>query len=359
MYFGDLIDIDESCRLLGISRATLTIYRKKYSPSSFRIKRSVYLSKTDLLYKIFAVINPLSTMVSLTINQSASFDEFRIDATTYDLRRVNIPDGHGAISLLAHLLDELRSGKYLHLLIDEKNTFLKAMNFFGELKRYRADNKIFWDDDIYESIKDIDYNSLIRLPIKRIGYVGAQSSFVDDLILQLARQGYSHDICSYIGWALGELADNSATHAKSHPCFVYFEQFGESKSYLQLTIGDIGVGIPSSLKNNPKYQSLEDKSALLHAFKPYVSGRLDEEKRGKGLTDVLQIVMGCSSRMRVESNGIGYSFNFDSGVDNFEPVSPLYHGSGTIISLLLIDGVFGQVSREDVNLYIENCLRKI
>lgn len=359
MYIGDLIGIEESCKLLGISRATLTIYRKKYSPSSFRIKRSVYLSKTELLYKIFAGITPMPSMASLTINKSVSFDEIKIDPTSYDLRRVNIPDGHGAISLLAYLLDELRSGKYIHLLIDENNTFLKAMNFFGELKRYRTENKIFWDDTVFDSIQEIDYNTLIKLPIKRIGYVGAQSSFVDDLILKLTRQGYSRDICSYIGWALGELADNSATHAKSHPCFVYFEQFGESKSYLQLTIGDIGVGIPSSLKNNPKFRSLDEKSALLHAFKPYVSGRLDEEKRGKGLTDVLQIVMGCNSRMRVESNGIGYSFNFDSGVDDFEAVTPLYRGNGTIISLLLIDGVFGQVSRETVNLYIEKCLRKI
>lgn len=359
MYIGDLLDIEQCCTLLGVSKATLAVYRKKYGLAHFKVKRSVYLSKTEVLYKLYATVYPLPATISLTLSHPVPFDRLKLDETTYDLRKLRAPDGYGALSLLAHLLSELHAGKFIHLLLDQNGDFLKAMNFFGELKRYRLENKLFWDDATFDSIQPLDETSVIKFPIKRIGFVGAQMSFAEDLILQLERQGYSRDICSYIGWALGELADNSATHAKSHPCFVYIEQYGDQKSYLQLTIGDIGVGIPYSLKNNPKYQQLEDRCALLLAFRPYVSGRQDEEKRGKGLTDVLQIAMECSSRLRVESNGIGYSYNFDSGLDDFEQVTPLYLGSGTIISLQLIDGSFRHAGREDVDRYIEKCLRKI
>src|SRR5690606_32717045 len=150
-------------------------------------------------------------------------------------------------------------------------------------------SRIFWDEEAFNSIPSHTYSELIKLPITRLGVVGAQNKIVDDLILNLSRQGYSEDICAYIGWAMGELTDNATTHAKVHPCFVYFEQYGKDQRFLQFTIGDIGVGIPASLKTNPSYAQLTDNRALLMAFKPNVSGRSDEEKRGKGLTDVLKI----------------------------------------------------------------------
>ncbi|MCK5883168.1 MAG: sensor histidine kinase, partial [Bacteriovoracaceae bacterium] len=347
MRHGDLINLDQCCQILDISRATLTSYRKKYEVSSFKIKQTVFIPKLELLNKIYTIITPLPPKVALMMDGADDFEQIKIDATTYDLRRLDIVDGHGAISLLSHLLSEIRSGSYLHLIIGRDNSFLKAMNLFGELKRHHNSN-IFWDEEIFNSIPIVPYSNLIKLPITRVGVVGGQNRFVDDLSIQLSRQGYSIDVCSYIGWAIGELADNSATHAKTHPCFIYFEQFGDDQKYLQLTIGDTGIGIPESLAQNSRYSDLSTEQALLNAFRPYVSGRCDEEKRGKGLADVLQIAMECGSRMRVESNGIGYSYTFDSGIDRFQKISPLYRGNGTIISLLFIDGLFGDLTRDDV-----------
>jgi len=232
------------------------------------------------------------------------------------------------------------------------------MNFFGELKRY-FNSQIFLDQEALTAIPDITYKSIIKLPIRRLGIVGTQVKIVDDLTVGLNRQGYSQDICSYIGWAIGELADNAATHSKSHPSFVYFEQFGEDRHFLQFTIGDTGIGIPESLRTNPNYKSLTDPHALLSSFKPYISGRPDRENRGKGLTDVLTIAMECGSRLKVGSNGIGFSFSFDSGVDNFDQISPLYRQSGTVISILFIDGNFATMEREDAKEYIDKCLEAL
>ncbi len=358
MYKGDLINGSETCKLLDISRTTLYSYRKKYSISSIKIKKEVKFSKTEILYKLYTQLNPLNSKVSLSIHTKDEFEILKIDDRSYDLRRIEMIDGHGAISLLSHFVSQTNNGKAIHLLIDSSNTFLKSMNFFSELSRH-LNSTIFWDEIVFNSIDNVDYASIIKLPITRLGIIGAQTQIVDDLTAELEKQGYSNDIRAYIGWAMGELADNAATHAKTHPSFAYFEQFGEDNRYLQFTIGDTGIGIPVSLRKNSNYKLLSDTEAILTSFKPYVSGRRDEEQRGKGLTDVLMIAMECGSHLRVESNGIGLSFSFHSGLDSFDIVTPLYKNNGTVISILFIDGHFASVEREDVGKYIDNCLEKI
>jgi hypothetical protein len=62
--------------------------------------------------------------------------------------------------------------------------------------------------------------------------------------------------------------------------------------------------------------------------------------------------MECGSRIRVESNWLGFGFAFNSGVDNFESYTPMYTESETIISILFEDGEFGELERSDVELYI-------
>ncbi len=356
-YKGDLIGISEACDLLKISVPTLLDYRKKYSVSSVKVKRNIMISKVEVLQKLYVMLNPPLKKISLTFYDDLSFESLKIDDTTYDLRLIDLIDGHGAISLICYLISQINKGKSIHLLIDKENSYLKNMGFFSAIRMY-LNRGIFWDESIHDLIQETK-TAMIKLPIKRLGVVGAHTSLADDLTISLKQQGYSMDICSYVGWAMGELADNSATHAKSHPSFAYFEQFGEDKRYLQLTIGDCGIGIPASLRGNEKYSHLDDEKALLMAFKPYVSGRSDAEERGKGLTDVLQIAMECGSYLKVESSGVAYRYAFNQGVDNFWKGTPMNNAMGTIISILFIDGQFGSVDRMDVDRYINQCLEKI
>jgi len=356
-YIGDLIGVSEACELLSISRTTLFQYRRKYAISSIKVRRTLKFSKVEALQKLYTRLNPPPGKVAFTIYSDSNIESLKLDDSSYDLRMIDVIDGHGAISLVCHLISEMNKGKNIHLLFDSTNIFLKSMGFFSALRMY-LNKKIFWDDHLYESISIINYGC-IKLPIRKLGIVGAHTKLTDDLTVSLSAQGYSNDICSYIGWAMGELADNSATHAKTHPSFTYFEQFGEDKRFLQLTIGDTGIGIAESLRSNVKYKDLDNNRALLMAFKPYVSGRSDEEERGKGLTDVLQIAMECGSNLRVESNGVGYIYAFNEGIDNFQTCSPIYKGTGTIVSILFIDGQFGSVERADVDCYINHCLEKL
>lgn len=358
MYLGDIVTLDEAKNLLEVSITTLRKYRVDYQLSEYRIKNKLYLSKTEVLFKVYRNLFPVPKNISLSIFNNSNFDSLKIDEKTYDLRRVDNPDGHGAISLICHIISRINNDEYIHVLFNDRNVFLKKMNFFGVLTQH-LNSSIFWDEAALNMVPDMA-SDFIKLPIRRVGVVGSLNSIADDLTLSLYSQGYSTDICAYIGWAIGELADNAATHAKVFPCYAYFEQLsGKNRKFLQFTIGDVGVGIPTSLKNNELYKSLEDNKALLTAFKPNVSGRSQEEKRGKGLTDVLKIAMECGSSLRVESNGIAYMMLFNSGVDNFIPINPIYKNTGTIISILFIDGNFDSLKREDIEIYIDSCLEKI
>jgi hypothetical protein len=359
MYFGDLISAEDACDLLDISRPTLMKYVKVMGLSQFKVKKKVNYSKCEILQKLYTLLNPLNSKVDFGIHSAGQLEALKIGIDSYDLRKLGTIDGHGAISLICFLMSEIKKeDKYIHLVIDKSQEFLKAMNFFGALRQH-LNSRIFWDEKIFDSIKDLKFPEVIKLPIKRLGVVGSHTKITDDLTLNLFNQGYSQDICAYVGWAIGELTDNASTHAQIHPSFIYFEQFGEDNRFLQFTIGDIGIGIPASLKKNATYGGLENDAALLTAFRPNVSGRPDAEQRGKGLTDVLKIAMECSSNLRVESNNIGLFLRFDSGRDDFFRHRPLYQNDGTIISMMFIDGNFSSLERSDVNNYIDKCLGKL
>ena len=115
----------------------------------------------------------------------------------------------------------------------------------------------------------------------------------------------------------------------------------------------MGVGIHNSLRTNPKYAQLDDKTALLTAFKSNVTSWADEFKRGKGLTDVIAITLGNYSYFRVESGDMGFSLPWDNAAKWCQPMSSV---SGTRYSIVLTDAEFKDISREDADKYIEKLL---
>ncbi len=356
MFKGDLINTKAATQLLGISRPTFDRYRKEVDLKKFQIGKTLFFSKLEILEKLYSHIFPLSEKFEYHFAGQLNFELLKIDETSYDLRRISAIDGHATIVFICHLITRITEYNcYIHLLFNETNAVLKSLNFFGAL-RVHLNSKIFWNDTLLEKLNYFHMPQMIKLPITKLGYVGAQLQFVDNLTAQLARQGHSEEVCSYIGWAMGELSDNASTHAGAHPCFMQVTQFGDNQKFLLFTIGDVGKGIAQSLRENIAYTHLSEEKAILMAFRPYVSCRSDEEKRGKGLTDVLKIAMECSSVLWVESNAIGYTFQFNAGKDNFKKNESTSNFKGTIISLLFIDGNFNSYNRRDVTSYIDACM---
>lgn len=152
------------------------------------------------------------------------------------------------------------------------------------------------------------------------------------------------------GWVIGELCDNAHTHSEG-PCYLIIESLKSNSTavrFLSIAIGDIGIGIPASLKKNPKYSDSDEKCLLPMAFLSEVSRMEVEPKRGKGLNDVLVIAKGNSSWLRVESGNLSIQFDFRIG-NKITFQNPTASAPGTRFCLVLIDNEFKEVPRETVN----------
>ena len=109
----------------------------------------------------------------------------------------------------------------------------------------------------------------------------------------------------YIGWIIGEICDNAHIHSHK-PCYLIIEGITKNTARcLTFAIGDIGIGIPLSLRKNPKYARLDHRKLLCLAFKSEVSSMKAQFKRGKGLNDILSIIKGNASLLRVETGQTG------------------------------------------------------
>lgn len=130
------------------------------------------------------------------------------------------------------------------------------------------------------------------LPLTRID----RSEDWDDLLYSLwpAAAGLLGDarITSHTMEMMSELIDNAATHGHSSAgAFVCAQRYTGVTSSLApgiwIGIADSGVGIPSHLRQNPKYEAIEDDRELIRlARQPWVTGT--KERRGWGLVEAFQ-----------------------------------------------------------------------
>mgnify|MGYP001577002402 CR=1 FL=1 len=351
----DKITIADACELLGVSRPTFDAHRKRFKFKEIREGWQVFFSRSEILSKISPKV---SVTTSLIITDDSTVSELLLDDVTFDLRKIKYIDPHGVLSLLCSVLSKANEGKHIRLLVEDSFQIqrLHSLGFFLELERDHRD-AITWDKSKVTGLRTIDPDMF--LPIQYIGHKGGERQISEDLVRLLIRHGFSEEIGARIGWIFGELADNALTHSKG-PCYLMCHRFIAAKkgnfNFLVIAVADMGVGIHNSLRTNSKYASLDNKTALLTAFKSNVSSWADEFKRGKGLTDVIAISMGNYSYFRVESGDMGLVLPWDSAAKWCRPMSSV---SGTRYSIVLTDGEFKDVSREDADKYIENLLRTL
>lgn|GEM_PF-2986581 len=351
----DKITIADVCALLGVSRPTFNAYRKRFGFKEIREGRQVFFSRPEILSKISPKV---AVTKSLLITDDAVVSELLIDDAIFDLRKIKRIDPHGVLSLLCSVLAKAEEGKPVRLLVEDSFQIqrLHSLGFFFELERNQRD-LISWDRSKVTGLRTTDPDMF--LPIQYIGNKGGERQIAEDLVRLLIRHGFSEEIGARIGWIFGELADNALTHGKG-PCYLMCHRYIAAKkdrfNFLAVAVADRGMGIHNSLRTNPKYSSLDNKAALLTAFKSSVSSWADEFKRGKGLTDVMTISLGNDSYFRVESGDMGFSIPWDR---NAKWGRPMCSVSGARYSIVLTDAEFKNVSREDADAYIEALLRTL
>lgn len=345
---GDLLSLSEAAEFLGISRPTFNVRRLENKFNEITDGNKTLIKKSDLL-GLYAKEQYRTQFLNLIVTEDDSLEKILIDKNTFDLRLINLIDGYGIISLITVAVSILESGESLYIISGDTSAtrILKAAGFFSELKR-RFENRVFYNEDV-SKISDV---AKPYLALHYLAYKGQERKMLENLVPLLTKQNFNSDVVGHLGWITGELADNSLTHAKG-PCYVLIGQFNATNNYIELAIGDTGKGIHRSLKENPKYKALSDQEAFLKSFQPRVSCWSDDKERGKGLCDLLIVAIGNGALLRVDSKEMGLMFNFTNGQREAMKRKPASKYGGARFCLLLINDQFLDITREEVDRFIE------
>lgn len=357
MNINGYLSIIEAAAFVGVSRPTFNSRRKQLNLNEVKDGNRTIIKKSDLL-GLYAKENACIPILNLVVTEQDRLSNVLVDDTTFDLRKINIVDAYGAISLMVAAAQVIEAKRSLYLIVNKSRAILQLcqIGFFQELQR-RFEGLAFWNSDDLPNFEGV--SSQIFLPIKFIAFRGQETQYLEDVLNPLLlKQGYKEDVIGYLGWIIGEIADNALTHAKG-PCYILLGQFGSRSNFLEIAIGDMGQGIQSSLKSNPKYANFSDKSALIKAFQSRVSSWSDENPRGKGLSDMLSIAMGSGSLLRVDSKELGVIFNFSNGQQELQITTPMTNLGGTRFCWVLVNDKFEEVGRQEVDQFISRQLEKV
>ncbi len=358
----DRISIAEACALLGVSRPTLNVYREKHKLSEVRFGGKIRLSKTEIIQKVILPAGDVEKTHSISLHSSTSIKEIQPLSGVYDLRTIRGIDAYGVLALLCSIKSHLKASENnsVSLLLDGSPfcSYLEQIGFFTEVERAHHDRV----SCNYTALQTrISSRSAVILPLHLIGYRGAEKKILDELYDPLLKQGFSENYCGRIGWIIGELCDNAHTHSEG-PCYLIIEAIespSTARRFLAIAVSDIGIGIPASLKKNPKYTSRRDEILLPMAFQSEVSRMEVQPKRGKGLNDVMAISKGNGSWLRVESGKLAMTFDFRDGQDQISFAEPIARAPGTRFGLVLIDSGFEEFSRASINEVMQRFLETL
>lgn len=338
---GQFITIEEACDLLKVSLPTFNKLRREHSLSEVRgQQRRNLFNKFEIMDKIISKKPCAILPVDLVFSSSdEEVLKLLVDSTIFDLRAINLIDSYGVVSLLSKIDEIVNHKGMVGLIIDDSTSsiYLNDAGFFNELER--SYNKfIKWNKKIQNHLPQND--SEVLYPLKAIRHKGQDKSAIEDLAPILLRQGFSSEMVGVMGWILGEISDNSLTHSKEVPCYFMVSKYPGETKYLQVGFFDAGIGIADSLRKNKNYSSLNDKQAFLTAFKPFISSWSEEAKRGKGLTDVVNISMGNRSFFKVDSDDLSLYWDFVDLKREVNFVNPLIKSPGVRFCFVLIDEYF-------------------
>ena len=352
------ITTDEACTLLKVSKPTFNRIRVDAKIKSFHSqRRRLVFDRAELIQKVIAQQPTVLVPVDLTIaNPNGHISQISIDESIFDFRAINNIDPYGVLSILATIKQLATLKKAVNLVVDKSTIteYLIGIGLFQELERSLG-KFVFWDKKITSQVQ-IKLPEVLY-PLKLIGYKGQDKSAAEELLVALRAQGFSDNIANYIAWILGELADNSLTHSESL-CYILAARYPGQKNLLEIGILDSGIGIQNSLRKNEKYKNLDNKTALLSAFRSHVSSWPDDAGRGKGLTDVVNIALGNRSFFKVDSCGESIYWDFLDLRKNVNFMNPMTDASGVRFCFVLVDSDFEIKDRSEIDQIINERLQK-
>jgi excisionase family DNA binding protein len=350
----ELLTSKEAAKLLGISVTTFRKMRQNPELSAIEVKlgQRIKYSKRKLLELFYNGRSKIKDKVKLCIFSNGNDSGAYINSFTIDLTSFGLIDPYACLALLVHLIERSRNGKKTELIVSDGEVCkeLKYVGFFNHLESFAP--LVSWDRLALGNSNYVSAQSL--LPITVMKRKGEERRVVEKLLEIFIQHGYSETIGGYLGQVLGELGDNCLTHSNpklsDRVCFMQAQRYslGENAKCVIVSIADLGEGIHTTLKTNPKHKDLSDKEAFLSAFRHKFSSWSDEYNRGKGLTDMFSIALGSHSIFRASSGENDFLFNYynpKNSVALSENKPTLLEAKGTKFGLVLIDKAFTPVHR--------------
>lgn len=110
----------------------------------------------------------------------------------------------------------------------------------------------------------------------------------EKLVGELSRFVSKNEEINSFGFVLQELADNIYEHSNFNNGYVMAQRY-PNKNFVELCIYDDGMSIPGSIEKKYKKYLNQDSSAISAAIVKGVSTKKEEDKRGNGLHDSINL----------------------------------------------------------------------
>lgn len=117
--------------------------------------------------------------------------------------------------------------------------------------------------------------------------------------------GTSESVAHVVELSLNELLQNVAEHARSVTATVVHARWYRQQENLRLAVGDSGVGMAESLRDNPIYEHMDDRRLVERAVADRgVSRRTSGKHGGYGLKTLRDIVLQRGGSMSVSTGAV-------------------------------------------------------
>lgn len=186
------------------------------------------------------------------------------------------------------------------LLDDKINLYIDDNNELSNGKQYLFDSGIF-DPFLKEAPEKYRRDTILTL--KNIG-TEEYYQWHDGILkswLRLCTKRHRNDFTA-IKTTIEEIFNNIKDHSSVNSGAVY-GQFYPRNNELVIVLADLGIGIPTALRNSGKFdRNLSDSKLILKAFEEGVSTESTPGNRGAGLPNIKRLTNNRVSTIQVISN---------------------------------------------------------
>lgn len=223
-------------------------------------------------------------------NIDACYNHFESNRIIVDFSSCGYISPSSLAVLVSYLSDKKLKSIDLHIDINPSpniDTYISRMDFYNLLEIERMESFMRHDE----------HGRFI--PIKNINYKMNYELQEEIMTILNNKCKLSKEMYYTMDWAFNELLDNIIEHAESDTGGYFAAQVYSNTKRIEMCIVDNGIGIPNSLKKNPKYQEYEEYDCMVCSLN---KGATKGTGQGNGLYYTKRFIEHCNSAMNIYSN---------------------------------------------------------